>query len=228
VIVFNDLQIWQPVGKRKAKSLSDYRDMYPECRIIFVGDSGQGDLLASEYSQRKDPTGNLLLHAAFIHQVNTFDRMPCEANSPPLDVWGSLAIALDKAARSLIGLATGLPPSMTPLAEPAAEPREYESTCVQSWKDKNIFLFKTYTEAAVRAKENGLITDAGVRMVVRQSRADLEVLKSLAKNEREKEAVTIYADALEAYIAGTPSLTALLLEEVRRAEEQAEGRPFTC
>ena len=58
-------------------------------------------------------------------------------------------------------------------------------------------------------------------MVVQQSRAFLEVLKALAKNERVKEAVTIYADDLEAYIAGTPSLAALLLEEVRLAEAQA-------
>ena len=65
-------------------------------------------------------------------------------------------------------------------------------------------------------------------MVLQQSRADVKVLKSLAKNDQEKEAVTNYADDLEAYIAGTPSLAALLLEEVRLAEAQVEGRPSTC
>lgn len=49
---------------QKYKNLSEYRSLYPEYKLLYVGDNGQADL---DVAYRASQAG--LLWAAFIHQV---------------------------------------------------------------------------------------------------------------------------------------------------------------
>ena len=54
------------MAEQKARTLISYRELYPEYRFIFIGDSGQGDMaLAESLLNRRD---NVLDHA-FIHKL---------------------------------------------------------------------------------------------------------------------------------------------------------------
>lgn len=41
------------VAKKKAKNFSEYRQIYPEFKFVFIGDNGQGDVVAGHAMKEK-------------------------------------------------------------------------------------------------------------------------------------------------------------------------------
>eukprot|EP00929_Paragymnodinium_shiwhaense_P091138 TRINITY_DN51180_c0_g1_i1.p1 TRINITY_DN51180_c0_g1~~TRINITY_DN51180_c0_g1_i1.p1 ORF type:complete len:663 (+),score=91.93 TRINITY_DN51180_c0_g1_i1:126-2114(+) len=70
-------EMWRAVGNQKFQTFLEYAALYPECSFIFVGDSGQGDLLAAELMMGagnanavdKDVRGGLSVTCCLIHSV---------------------------------------------------------------------------------------------------------------------------------------------------------------
>eukprot|EP00756_Hemistasia_phaeocysticola_P032536 Hpha_TRINITY_DN16412_c0_g5::TRINITY_DN16412_c0_g5_i2::g.158896::m.158896 len=60
---------WSNVGDFKAKTLREYAQLYPESRLVLVGDDGQGDRYAGESLVAPSPTALPQLEAVFIHSV---------------------------------------------------------------------------------------------------------------------------------------------------------------
>lgn len=62
---------WAPVGRKKHQSFQLYTSLYPDHKFVFVGDNGQGDVLAAEMMMQSHPDTCV---ACFIHKVQDPDR----------------------------------------------------------------------------------------------------------------------------------------------------------
>lgn len=76
--------VWQPVGEDKRRTFTEYRRIYRECDIVFLGDNGQGDLLCSEQLIEQaildeDDDG---LVFAFIHEVVPKEEQLSDLHGP--------------------------------------------------------------------------------------------------------------------------------------------------
>ena len=63
----SDASNWRPVGRYKAEMFERYCALYPEARFCFVGDDGQGDVLAAETVTEK--LGRGAIAGTFVHRV---------------------------------------------------------------------------------------------------------------------------------------------------------------
>ncbi|CAK9021286.1 Uncharacterized protein SCF082_LOCUS15276 [Durusdinium trenchii] len=59
---------WEAVGRNKVFSMTQYLSLYPEYKLVFFGDNGQGDLLAAELLATQ-PESCDNVRASFIHDV---------------------------------------------------------------------------------------------------------------------------------------------------------------
>jgi len=59
---------WESVGRFKAETFEKFADLYPECNFIFIGDDGQGDVLAAEMMSKR-LGGSAKRPIALIHKV---------------------------------------------------------------------------------------------------------------------------------------------------------------
>jgi len=59
---------WEAVGRFKAETFEKFADLYPECCYIFIGDDGQGDVLAAEIMAKR-LGGSAKRPVALIHRV---------------------------------------------------------------------------------------------------------------------------------------------------------------
>ena len=145
---FSSKQIWLPVAHQKFKSIKEYGLLFPEYRLVFVGDSGQGDLRAAELAQCQTSSDGRLLKAAFIHRVCETAAMICARTVPDLS-W-------EKFDPARVGAAVS-----------AAEAERLE----REWESQGIVLFETYAEAARKAFVLNLVSPEGLRTVSGRSRA---------------------------------------------------------
>lgn len=54
------------MAEQKARTLTSYRELYPEFRFLFIGDSGQGDMALAQNLVARSPR---LIEHAFIHKL---------------------------------------------------------------------------------------------------------------------------------------------------------------
>mmetsp|Transcript_29911 Transcript_29911/g.41649 ORF Transcript_29911/g.41649 Transcript_29911/m.41649 type:complete len:593 (-) Transcript_29911:107-1885(-) len=75
--LFSSFQMFRgdfnPMAHKKAQNFFEYSSLYPEYKFVFIGDNGQGDVIAAEmilekYSER--------LEGVFIHKVQKLARTP--------------------------------------------------------------------------------------------------------------------------------------------------------
>ena len=65
------------MARQKFKNFEEFSALWPECSFVFVGDNGQGDVIAAELAYKADVaaekrTGQQnppTLRATFIHEV---------------------------------------------------------------------------------------------------------------------------------------------------------------
>jgi hypothetical protein len=67
-LLMNDME---PLARKKFDNYEQYASLYPEFRMVFIGDNGQGDVRAAELMQAS-PYGKQL-EAVFIHQVQPME-----------------------------------------------------------------------------------------------------------------------------------------------------------
>jgi len=79
---------WRGVGQRKFNKFFTYSRLYPEYRYIFVGDNGQGDLLAAEMMVQALPE----VLGCFIHEVQPISRTLTSLEKPDRVAWAAKRI----------------------------------------------------------------------------------------------------------------------------------------
>lgn len=153
-------EIWKDVGLKKFSSFCDYRRVFAEHSFCFVGDNGQGDVLAAELMRAHAPAA---VRAAFIHEVQPLPGT--------LSVLTGAQVA-DSVDEHLDEEALRPPPHLVEAADEglAAKLRA-------EWERRRIFFFTTYVGAAIKAFRCGLLDEAGLRVVALAASDDLESLR---------------------------------------------------
>ncbi len=67
-VIRNDME---PLARKKYENFEEYASLYPEFRMVFIGDNGQGDIRAAELILESDLSGRL--DAIFIHLVQPLE-----------------------------------------------------------------------------------------------------------------------------------------------------------
>ncbi|KAH9252950.1 hypothetical protein BASA81_009106 [Batrachochytrium salamandrivorans] len=63
---------YEPMAQKKLHNMIEYHSLYPEARLVFIGDNGQADVRAAELMV--DKLGNKAMECVFIHQVQPLDK----------------------------------------------------------------------------------------------------------------------------------------------------------
>lgn len=63
---------YEPMAQKKLRNMAEYHSLYPEARLVFIGDNGQADVRAAELMV--DKLGNKAIECVFIHQVQPLDK----------------------------------------------------------------------------------------------------------------------------------------------------------
>ena len=61
------------LGFKKAQNFKDYYSLYPEYTFVFIGDNGQGDVVAAELMAKDYPDA---IDATYIHIVQPIVNTP--------------------------------------------------------------------------------------------------------------------------------------------------------
>eukprot|EP00668_Euglena_longa_P004837 GGOE01005664.1.p1 GENE.GGOE01005664.1~~GGOE01005664.1.p1 ORF type:complete len:342 (+),score=89.47 GGOE01005664.1:501-1526(+) len=152
---------WRRVAMDKKRKLQQFSCLYPECGLVFVGDNGQGDLLAAE------------LIVEELGGVRLRPSSPSSPDGPPKrtgQMLGSFIHEVEARGRTLTNEAH-LPP----------EARE------EAYKAKGIHHFKTYVGAGLIAYRLGLIGPKALKRITAEAVLDfrsLEARRSPGKCEK--------------------------------------------
>uniref|UniRef100_M4C4Y7 Phosphatidate phosphatase APP1 catalytic domain-containing protein n=1 Tax=Hyaloperonospora arabidopsidis (strain Emoy2) TaxID=559515 RepID=M4C4Y7_HYAAE len=86
--------MWQgdlePMAQKKFENFSEFYQLYPEFKHVFVGDNGQGDVRAAELIVEK--FGSDALEAAFFQRVQPMEKMYNYHSKEDLDRWRAMNI----------------------------------------------------------------------------------------------------------------------------------------
>ncbi|GMF48624.1 unnamed protein product [Phytophthora fragariaefolia] len=86
--------MWQgdlePMAQKKFENFSEFYQLYPEFKHVFVGDNGQGDVRAAELIVEK--FGSDALEAAFFHRVQPMEKMFNYHSKEDLERWRKMNI----------------------------------------------------------------------------------------------------------------------------------------
>lgn len=74
---------WSAAGRRKYDTFLTFTHLYPEYEFVFVGDNGQGDVLAAEAMM----DAGLRVRACFIHEVWPIENTLTSLPKPDRDAW---------------------------------------------------------------------------------------------------------------------------------------------
>ena len=157
------------MAAKKAENFAAYAALYPEFRVVWLGDSGQGDLAAG--------VRMLELHAAWRRDAEASAAAAVLAAADAGATSGSMAAQLRwllpppplVLIHDICGSAQR--PSVPPLAR-------------ATWRARGVHIFDSYVEAAAVCYEAGLLPAAGVRRVVDAATAGLAATNFA--NERQR------------------------------------------
>ncbi len=157
------------MAAKKAENFAAYAALYPEFRVVWLGDSGQGDLAAG--------VRMLELHAAWRRDAEASAAAAVLAAADAGAASGSMAAQLRwllpppplVLIHDICGSAQR--PSVPPLAR-------------ATWRARGVHIFDSYVEAAAVCFEAGLLPAAGVRRVVDAATAGLAATNFA--NERQR------------------------------------------
>ena len=87
---------WESVGRFKADTFEKFADLYPEYNYLFIGDDGQGDVLAAEImSKRLDGSAKrpiALIHKVVLDRKNTLTSMAGKDFDEKEKAWRDMGI----------------------------------------------------------------------------------------------------------------------------------------
>eukprot|EP00668_Euglena_longa_P004835 GGOE01005662.1.p1 GENE.GGOE01005662.1~~GGOE01005662.1.p1 ORF type:complete len:373 (+),score=93.26 GGOE01005662.1:501-1619(+) len=183
---------WRRVAMDKKRKLQQFSCLYPECGLVFVGDNGQGDLLAAELiveelggvrlrpSSPSSPdgppkrTGQML--GSFIHEVEARGRTLMDSGSYK-------AMNGRRAAKKWAEKQTHRRTALGSTNEAHLPPEARE----EAYKAKGIHHFKTYVGAGLIAYRLGLIGPKALKRITAEAVLDfrsLEARRSPGKCEK--------------------------------------------
>lgn len=149
---------WRSAAFSKARSFFAYAKLYPEYNYVWVGDNGQGDVLAAELMRDSCDA----VRACFIHEVAPIEQTLTSLPRPTREAWATRQIYFFRTyvGASLTAFQVGL---IT--AEDVAEVVEEAIGDVES-------VLHTRARRKRRAATGGL--DAGIEELCAELRADIE------------------------------------------------------
>lgn len=175
----------EPLAVTKYKNLGEYLALYPEYKVIFVGDNGQGDVRAAEMALLNPQFANnisrvyvhLVQAQALTHRAASLEEHERSAQAAAEAEAGRGRSgdrgggAMTGGASAVVGGRSNAAPN--PAAEPGAEAlRALERRrCLQIEQERMCF-FVTYADAALDAFKRGLIRPTGLRNVLAESTRD--------------------------------------------------------
>ncbi len=86
-VIMNDME---PLARKKYMNFEEYASLYPEFRMVFMGDNGQGDVRAAELMLESKLGGQL--EAIFIHLVQPLEATYGYDGPETLQKWQNMGI----------------------------------------------------------------------------------------------------------------------------------------
>ncbi len=86
-VIRNDME---PIARNKYRNFEEYASLYPEFRMVFIGDNGQGDVRAAELMLESRLSGHI--DAVFIHLVQPLEATYGYNGPETLQKWQNMGI----------------------------------------------------------------------------------------------------------------------------------------
>lgn len=145
----------EPLAVTKFKNLQEYLSLYPEYKVIFLGDNGQGDVRTAEMAL-SSPSYRNNIHRVYVHLVQPALLTHRGASQSEEEKLASSA-ATSEQSDALI-----------------AEDRRSR----QRNEQEKMCFFITYIDAALDAHARGLIRTSGLRNIMSEAVKDFNAIKT--------------------------------------------------
>ena len=159
----------EPLAVTKYKNLGEYLALYPEYKVIFVGDNGQGDVRAAEMALLNPQfAGNISRVYVHLVQAQALTQRAASLEDHEAGRKGQR----ERGAGTVAGGASAAAGDQSTPNPAAHALRALERRrCLQIEQERMCF-FVTYADAALDAHKRGLIRTTGLRNVMVESARD--------------------------------------------------------